>query len=52
MVGSPAINLRICRDDLDRGTPYYDKKEDALLRARIAAERARIIAKITKGEAN
>ena len=34
------------------GTPYYDKKEDALLRARIAAERARIIAKITKGEAN
>ena len=34
------------------GTPYYDKKEDALLRTRIAAERARIIAKITKGEAN
>ncbi|MGB0322569.1 MAG: amidohydrolase family protein, partial [Pseudohongiellaceae bacterium] len=33
------------------GTPYYDKQEDARLREHIAAERARIIAKITQGGA-
>jgi imidazolonepropionase-like amidohydrolase len=33
------------------GTPYYDKQEDARLRGHIAAERARIIAKITQGGA-
>ena len=33
------------------GTPYYDKQEDARLREHIAAERARIITKITQGGA-
>ena len=34
------------------GAPYYDREEDMLLRQRIAAERARIIASVARDETN